>query len=171
LRFSIIHAYLWPSADNIATAKRLGVGVATQPTMQYNFAPILVKRFGAEAFGTATPIRSWLDGGVTVGGGSDSPINPYQPLLGLWHAVTRYVDALDRVVGPEQAVSAEEALALYTTKAAWFTFQDHEVGCLRPGMLADWVVLSKDPLTCDPQEIRDLEVRRTVVGGVVVYKR
>lgn len=170
LRFSIIHAYLWPTEDNIRAARRLGVGVATQPTMQYNFAPMLVKRFGADAFGRATPIRSWLDGNVIVGGGSDSPVNPYPPLLGLWHAVTRYVDDLGTTIGPREALSPEAALAMYTRDAAWFAFSEHERGMIRPGMLADWVALSLDPTACPPMQIRDARVRATAVGGDIVYR-
>jgi predicted amidohydrolase YtcJ len=170
LRFSLIHAYLWPTADNIATARRLGVAVATQPTMQYNFAPMLVKRFGAESFGRATPIKSWLDGGIRVGGGSDSPVNPYPPLLGIWHAITRYVDDLQETIGSQQAINPEAALAMYTRDAAWLAFSEHERGMIRPGMLADWVALSVDPLTCPPMEIRDARVLRTVVGGKTVYQ-
>jgi predicted amidohydrolase YtcJ len=169
LRFSLIHAYLWPSDDNIETAKRLGVVVATQPAMQYNFAPILVKRFGADAFGRATPIRSWLDGGVVVGGGSDSPVNPYEPLLGIWHAVTRYVDVLHEPVGKGEAISVEEALAMYTRDAAWLSFSEHERGVLRQGLLADWVVLSEDPGRCTPEALRDISVLATSVGGTIVH--
>jgi predicted amidohydrolase YtcJ len=169
LRFSIIHAYLWPSEENIRTAQRLGVAVATQPTMQYSFAPILVKRFGAEAFGAATPIRSWIDGGVLVGGGSDSPINPFPPLLGIWHAVTRYVDALGEVIGQNEAITPAEALALYTRNAAFVAFSEHERGVLRPGLLADFTVLGADPLTCPAEEIRTTKVVATAVGGDLVY--
>ncbi len=170
LRFHIIHAYLWPSAENIETAKRLGVSVATQPTMQYNFAPLLVRRFGADAFGKATPIRSWLDGGVKVGGGSDSPVNDYPPLLGIWHAVTRYVDKIDETIGAQEAVSVDEALRMYTRDAAWIAFSEKERGMIRPGLLADWVALSEDPYACEPLRLRDIRVERTVVGGETVYE-
>lgn len=168
-RFHLIHAYLWPSAENIATARRLGIAVATQASMQYRFAPLLVQRFGAEAMGRATPIRSWLDGGVIVGGGSDSPITPYPPLLGIWHAVTRFVDELSIQVGGEQAVTAEEALALYTRNAAWMAFSEHERGMLRPGLLGDWVALDVDPLACPPDRIRDARVIATSVAGELVH--
>lgn len=171
LRFQIIHGYLWPSAQNIADAKRLGVTVATQPNMQYNFAPQLVQRFGAKAFGEATPIRSWLDGGVKVGGGSDSPVNSYDPLLGIWHAVTRYVDKLESVVGEQEAITPEEALAMYTRDAAFLAFSEHERGMIRAGMLADWVALSLDPLACPARDIRHARVLATVVGGRIVYQR
>lgn len=170
LRFTIIHAYVWPTADNMATARRLGVGVALQPAMQYTFAPVLAKRFGAEAFGRATPIRSWLDASVMVGGGSDSPICPFPPLLGIWHAITRYVDDLGQVIGSHQAITPEEALAMYTRNAAWFCFAEHERGMLRRGMLADWVALSVDPLTGPPDAIRRAEVLATAVGGRIVHQ-
>lgn len=169
LRFHLIHAYLWPSQDNVSTAARLGVGVATQSSMQYRFAPILVKRMGEEAVGRATPIRDWLDAGVVVGGGSDSPVTPYQPLLGIWHSMTRYVDALSLVLGRDQSVSAENALALYTRNAAWIAFSDHQRGVLKPGMLADWTHLSVNPLTCEPDEIRHATVLRTAVSGELVH--
>ena len=169
LRFCLIHAYLWPSPKNIARAHALGVVVATQPSMQYTFGPLLVKRFGAVLMGKATPIRAWLDGGVVVGGGSDSPVTPYPPLLGMWQARTRHIEGGDEAIGREQAVSAEEALAMYTRDAAYLSFSEHERGILRPGMLADWVALSVDPLECDPKALRDAAVIATAVDGELVH--
>jgi hypothetical protein len=169
LRFCLIHAYLWPSAENIATARRLGVVVATQPSMQYTFGPILVKRFGAALMATATPIRDWLDGGVIVGGGSDSPVTPYYPLLGLWQATTRRIEGSDEAIGREEVISAEEALTLYTRNGAYLSFAETERGMLRPGMLADWIALSVDPLEATPDALREAKVAMTAVGGEVVH--
>src|ERR1039457_1300684 len=169
LRFCLIHAYLWPSPKNIARAHALGVDDATQPSMQYTAGPLLVKRFGAVLMGKATPIRAWLDGGVVVGGGSDSPVTPYPPLLGMWQARTRHIAGSDEAIGREQAVSAEEALAMYTRDAAYLSFSEHERGILRPGMLADWVALSVDPLECDPKALRDAAVIATAVDGELVH--
>lgn len=170
LRFSLIHAYLWPSKANIAAAKRLKIGVATQASMQYQFAPLLVRRFGRELVGKATPVRRWIDGGIVVGGGSDSPVTPFPPLLGMWHAVTRHVDALGGALGADEAVSAEEALTMYTRGSAWLSFSEHERGMIRPGLLADWVALSEDPLAIDPMALRAVRVDATAVGGEVVYR-
>lgn len=169
LRFSLIHAYLWPTPENIATAKRLNVGVATQASMQYAFAPLLVRRFGEQLVGKATPVRSWIDGGITVAGGSDSPVTPYPPLLGIWHAVTRHVDALGRAVGKEEAVSIDQALEMYTRNAAWLSFSEHERGRIAPGLLADWVALSEDPTAVEPMALRGVQVTATAVGGAVVH--
>ena len=169
LRFCLIHAYLWPSPRNIARAAELGVVVATQPSMQYTFGPILLKRFGAVLMGQATPIRDWLDGGVVVGGGSDSPITPYPPLLGMWQATTRHIEGVDEVIGRQESVSGEEALAMYTRQAAYVSFCERERGMLRPGMLADWVALSEDPVGCEPERLRDAAVLATAVGGEVLH--
>ena len=170
LRFTLIHAYLWPEERNIREAARMGIVVATQCSMQYAFGPLLVKRFGTALMAVATPVRSWLDGGVVVGGGSDSPITPFQPLLGLWQARTRLVAGSNEPVGRQQAVTGEEALALYTRDAAYLSFSEHERGVLRPGMLADWTVLSVDPVACEPEALRDARVLATAVGGRIVYE-
>jgi predicted amidohydrolase YtcJ len=169
LRFSLIHAYLWPSAENVAEAARLGVVVATQPPMQWKFGPGLVAKFGPERVGEATPVRSWLDGGVTVAGGSDGPGIPLEPLFGMWTARTRRIADRDDPVGIGEAVTPEEALALYTTGACFGVFAEHERGTLRAGMLADWTAVSVDPLTRDVDSLRDARVLQTVVGGRVVY--
>jgi predicted amidohydrolase YtcJ len=170
LRFTLIHAYLWPDPRNIAEAARMGIVVATQCSMQYAFGPLLVKRFGAGLMATATPVRSWLDAGVTVGGGSDSPVTPYQPLLGLWQARTRHIAGSDEPVGRLETVTGEQALALYTRDAAYLSFSEHERGVLRAGLLADWTVLSVDPVHCEPEALRDATVLATAVGGDVVHE-
>lgn len=169
LRWCLIHAYLWPDRRNIRDAARLGVLVATQCSMQYTFGPLLVKRFGTAMMATATPVRSWLDGGVRVGGGSDSPITPYAPLLGLWQARTRRIAGTDEPVGRLQAVSGEEALALYTRDAAYLCCSEHQRGMLRAGLLADWTALGVDPVRCDADALRDAEVLATAVGGELVH--
>jgi predicted amidohydrolase YtcJ len=169
LRFSLIHAYLWPEARNIRQAAKLGVTVATQCSMQYTFGPLLVKRFGIALMALATPVRNWLDGGVKVGGGSDSPVTPFEPLLGLWQARSRYIAGSEEPVGRLQAVSGEEALALYTRDAAYLSFSEHERGMLKTGLLADITVLSVNPVDCDPEVLREAQVLATAVGGKWVH--
>lgn len=170
LRFTLIHAYLWPDERNVREAARMGIMVATQCSMQYTFGPLLVKRFGTAMMAVATPVRSWLDGGVVVGGGSDSPVTPHPPLLGLWQARTRHIAGTDEPVGRLQAVSGEEALAMYTRDAARLAFSEHERGMLRPGLLADWTVVSHDPLHCDAEDLRSAQILATAVGGQVVHE-
>ena len=169
LRFSLIHAYLWPSADNIALASRLGVIVVTQPPMQWKFGPGLARRFGVERIGDATPVRAWLDAGVLVAGSSDGPGIPLAPLFGMWQARTRRIEGSDEPVGGHQSVTAEEAIRLYTTSASVASFADGDRGMLRPGFLADLAAVSVDPLTSEPDALLDAEVVATVVGGETVH--
>lgn len=170
LRFSVMHAYLWPSAENLADARRLGVLAAIQPGMQWRVAGALADRLGAAGAAAASPLRSWLDAGVLVAGGSDGPDFPMAPAFGMWHARTRSARGFDAPVGPEQAIGAEEALALWTTASAHYVFAEHERGALRPGLLADWAALDADPLAEDPGPLRDATALQTALDGEVVHE-
>jgi predicted amidohydrolase YtcJ len=170
LRFQLIHAYLEPSRENMALARELGVVAALQPSIQLRNGAGVFSRLGERGV-RSTPIRSWFDAGVTVAGGSDAPDFPFDPLHWMWQARTRMVDGLDAPLGPGEAVSAPESLAMATTHAAYASFAEDRRGSLRPGMLADWVALSADPSTCDPEALRGAKVLRTVVGGRTVFSR
>ena len=97
-------------------------------------------------------------------------VTPYPPLLGMWHAVTRHVDALGGSLGADEAVSVEQALAMYTRGSAWLSFSEQERGMIRPGLLADWVALSEDPLAIEPMALRDIRIDATAIGGELVYE-
>jgi predicted amidohydrolase YtcJ len=170
LRFTIIHAYLWPSPENVRLAAKLGVVVALQPSLHWRVAPRLIEIFGEEAIGRATPVRSWLYGGALVAGGSDGPDFPLDPLFGIWQACTRHVRNRDEPLGPHEIVSPAEALELWTARSSYACFADHERGRLAPGQLADWVALSLDPLAVPPVDIRAAQVLQTGLGGQVVFE-
>lgn len=166
---SLIHSYVWPSPDNMRTAAEHGVALASQPTMLERFTEQLERQFGAEGLAAAGPLRSWLDAGVTVGGGSDSPITPFDPIRGIWQAATRWSDHAGRQVAPEQCVSPLEALEMYTLGSAEIAGVSGKEGVLSPGARADWVALDRDPLTCPTDRLRDIAVDVTAVGGQVVH--
>ena len=166
--FSLIHAYLWPSDRARATAAELGVAVAVQPGMYARFADVLAERFGWEATLEASPLRSWLASGVTLGGGSDSPITASTPLHGIWHAVTRWHDG--RMLNADECLTREQAFDLYATGAAEVALVPGREGVLRPGARADWVVLDGDPFTCPVADLPDLSVTATAVAGRVVHQ-
>ncbi|TDC47376.1 amidohydrolase [Actinomadura sp. KC345] len=167
LRCQAIHAYLTPSERNMADARRLGVVVATQPTMQEQFAGRLIAQLGRDTAAAATPLASWHRAGVRLAGGSDSPVTPYQPLRGIWQAVTRHHAPSDGPLGAAERLDVAAALRMYTAGAAYAAFNDHAVGVLRPGMRADWVALGADPTRCPPDELRDLPVLATAVDGEI----
>ena len=169
LGFTLIHAYLWPSAANMSRARELGVLVATQAPLQFSFGRGLIRRFGADAVGRAHPLRSWLAAGVTVGGGSDGPnLATLAPLFAFWQMRRRAVEGLEEPVGVQEAVDAQQALELYTTGAAQVA-RAPERGRLAPGCVADLVALDVDPLSATPEECRDGHVLATLVGGDLVF--
>ncbi len=104
-----------------------------------------------------------------VGGGSDSPVTSYQPLLGIWSSVTRQTHGAG-VQGPEWKISAEEALRMYTLGSAYAAFEEDQKGSITPGKHADLVVLDADPCAVEPEAIRDIRVVLTVVDGEPVFE-
>lgn len=114
--------------------------------------------------------RSMLDAGVVVAGSSDYPCGPFEPLFALQSCVTRR-DRNGEPFGASQRITAREALALYTTNAAYATGQEDIKGRLAPGQLADFAVLDGDPLAEDPENIAAIPVRETWVGAQRVWPR
>jgi predicted amidohydrolase YtcJ len=104
--------------------------------------------------------------GQPVGGGSDSPVTPYQPLLGIWSSVTRQTNGAG-VQGPKWKITPEQALEMYTLGSAYAAFEEHEKGSITPGKLADLVVLDTDPCEVDADAIR---VLLTLVNGATVFE-
>jgi hypothetical protein len=170
LRFSVMHAYLWPSEENFRRARELGVFASIQPGMQWRVAGSLAARFGEEGAAKASPLRSWLDAGVEVAGGSDGPDFPQAPLFGMYQTRSRAARGFDGPLGPDEAIDGERALRMWTTSAARYVFAENERGALRPGYLADWAALSVDPVECEPDSLRDAAVLQTGVGGRVVHE-
>jgi predicted amidohydrolase YtcJ len=103
--------------------------------------------------------------------GSLRSINPYNPFLGMWITLARQPRWTDQPLHPEQRISREQAIRLYTTNNAYLTFQEKEKGSLEEGKLADLIVLDRDILTCPIDEIRNIGVEQTYLGGKLVYRR
>jgi predicted amidohydrolase YtcJ len=88
----------------------------------------------------------------------------------MWMTITRKTTA-GAVFNPEQRITRDEALRLWTINAAYNSFEDKQKGSIEPGKLADMVVISKDYLNCPENEIKDIEALLTIVDGKVVYDR
>ncbi|MBN1422158.1 MAG: amidohydrolase family protein, partial [Planctomycetes bacterium] len=149
------------------------------PAWLYLDASVLLAQFGKERMRHFIPLRTWLEEGGMVAGGSDhmigfdpdAAINPFNPFLGMWIAITRRAKWVDEPVIPEEALTREQALRLYTINCAYLEFTEKDKGTLEPGKLADFIVIDRDYLACPVDEIRAIRVVRTYVGGKVVFER
>lgn len=166
-RWGIEHAFIaWP--DHIERIKKLGLAVSAQDHL-YLAGPVLVKYWGPARAARTTPVRAFLDAGLPVSLGTDSPVVPYPPLWGIYHFVTRQTIS-GGALGADQRITREEALRAITMGYAWLTSEENVKGSIEPGKLADFVVLSGDIMTCPEKQIEQLQVVTTVVGGRVVFE-
>ncbi len=169
LRWRIEHAQHLDPAD-IPRFAQLGVVASMQAVHCTSDGPWVPKRLGTErAREGAYAWRALLDTGAVVSNGTDTPVEDVDPIAGFYALVTRRM-ADGRVFFGEQRMSRAEALAASTRQPAFAAFEESSKGSLKPGMLADLVVLSQDLLTVPEKRIRDTQVLITIVGGRVVYR-
>ncbi|MFO0958376.1 MAG: amidohydrolase [Isosphaeraceae bacterium] len=165
------------SREAIDQAARLGVVLDIQPAWLYLDGSTLTAQFGDDRLRYFQPLRSIFRAGVTAGGGSDHmqkigslrSINPYNPFLGMWIAVTRRPRDFDRPLHPEEVLTREQAIRFYTLNNARLLFLEDQVGSLETGKRADFVVLDRDILTCPEDEIREIQATATYVDGKRVH--
>ncbi|MBI4300660.1 MAG: amidohydrolase [Chloroflexi bacterium] len=152
-----------------AKLRDLGAVVVTQPGFLYYSADRYIDRVPAESLPWLYPMRSLLDAGVPLAAGSDCPIIPPDPLLGIFAALARQ-GRTGLIVSVEQKLMPGDALRAHTISAAYASFSEAALGSLSPGKLADAVILSADPLAAPPEEIKAITVEATVLGGRVVWR-
>jgi predicted amidohydrolase YtcJ len=117
------------------------------------------------------PIRSMLDEGLIVSGSSDCPLTYCNPLKGIWSATTRASENTGKPVTAGERVTVDQAIRMYTTNAAYVGFDEKRKGTIEEGKLADFTVLSSNPYAVSAEEILNIRVEMTIVGGKVVYER
>jgi hypothetical protein len=158
----------------LSRIKRLGVVPVPQPIFLYGEGESYRAGLGEDRVKWAYPLKSFIDGGIVTPMSSDCPatsgVELISPLLGIYVAVTRKTDA-GRVLGPGQRIGIEDALRCYTLNSAYATFEEGAKGSIEPGKLADFAVLSDDPLRVKAEKIKDMSVEMTIVGGRVAYKK
>ena len=162
------HFSMRPSDETMETMAEHGIHITQQPNFTYTLEGRYVANLDGWRLEHNNPLRSPMDHGIHVAISSD--ILPIGPLVGIYAAVTRK-GMSGRVFGADEAISIEEAIAGYTIKGAYLGFEEDIKGSLEPGKLADMVVLSDDILTIDPEEIMDIEIEQTYVGGELVYQK
>lgn len=169
-RHNLIHGY-FATEESLQHMARHGLAVVIQPTFIYYEGDDLFRDVGPELAARYKPMRTYLDRGIRVVATSDVPSTVhFNPFIGLYALVTRK-SWKGTPIAPDQAVSREEALYAYTVAGAWLTREEHLKGPLAPGMLADMAVLDRDYFTCPVEEIKDIQVELTILGGQVVFER
>jgi hypothetical protein len=140
--------------------------VSVQPTViSTEFAVwSATTRLGAERAWWLHPLKTLLKEGVKVAGGSDCPMEPLNPLVGMQEAVLRQSF-------PAQRLTVEEALRLYTVDAAYSSGEENVKGSIEDGKVADLTILSNDPLAVRADELGDINVETTIIDGKVVYSK
>jgi len=151
-----------------ARLSRIGAAVVTNPAFIYFSGERYLSTLPREQLRYLYAIKTMLGEGLRVAAGSDAPVANPDPLKGIYAAVTRLAENAQQVV-PAQAISALEALRLYTLNAAYSCFLEGKTGSIAKGKWADLVVMNGNPLQVSPHELKDLKVEMTVLDGEVVY--
>jgi len=167
------------SPDDIKRFHQLGVQADIQPCWLYHDARTLIAQFGNDRMKRFQPLHDLFEAGCIVGGGSDhmqkigsrKAINIYDPFLGMGTTVTRTGHWLEGSTHPEEALTREQMIRMYTINNAFLLFKEKQVGSLEPGKFADFVVIDTDILTCPPEKIADTKAIQTYLAGKVVFDR
>jgi predicted amidohydrolase YtcJ len=153
-----------PSASQLQRAAKAGITASMHPqhtNMAEGYAEFIQQLIGENMYDRIIPLRSVLDAGVLVAGGSDSPVAPMAPMTAIHDCVNH--------PNPKHRISLYEALRMFTIDAAGIGFEENLKGTIEKGKLADFVVLSENPYGVLPGKIRDIRVEKTLIGGEIVY--
>ncbi|HKG24174.1 MAG TPA: amidohydrolase [Thermomicrobiales bacterium] len=167
LRHRVHHAY-FPTAAALRLMARHKIPAVVSNPFIVNLGESFVVSLGEERAARAMPMRTYLDAGIPLAGSSDSSVSDYNPWIGMYGAVAR-TTVNGRVLGPEERITAREALRSYTIGGAYATGLEGIKGSIELGKLADLVVLPHDPLAVSAEELRATKPAATMVGGRWVF--
>jgi predicted amidohydrolase YtcJ len=167
-RWMIDHAFLLGPSE-YPRVKRLGLIINSQYMHNYELGALILKAWKRPLADRSEPYREWLQNGIMFAGGSDGPISYYaEPLLEIYGEVTRGSQWGGKL-GPDEGISRADAIRSVTINGAYTSFEEKVKGSIEPGKYADFVVLSGDILKVPAEQIRDLHVLATVLGGRTVF--
>lgn len=168
-RFRIEHLSL-PLGDQIERVANLGIFINSQPIFVKEAGDAYLANLGEVKAHLALPFKRLLDAHIPLAGSSDSPVSCFAPMQGIQTAVTRCT-ANGVVLGPDQRLSLEEALRMFTLGGACASGEQNIKGTITEGKLADMVVLSQDPFQTHPDELGSIEIDMTILNGQIVYRK
>jgi hypothetical protein len=169
-RHNIIHGY-FPTPRALDQMAEHNIAAVLQPTFIYWEGDLLFRDVGERRAHNYKPARTYLDHGIVTTASSDvtSTVSA-NPFIALYALVTRK-NKLGQRIAPQEAISREEALRAYTVSGTWLTREERLKGSLEVGKLADIAVLDRDYFSVPEEEIKDIQVEMTIVGGDVLWER
>lgn len=168
-RHGIVHCQI-TRADQLERMKRMNLHIYAQSIFLDYDTYIVEARVGKELAETSYRWKTLMDGGLSVSNGSDAPVEFPNVMAGIQCAVTRSpIKEMDKIYHPEEKFSVQEAIDSFTIRGAEASFEEIQKGLIKTGMLADFVVLDKNPFTADIHSIKDILISATYLGGKKVY--
>ncbi|MGA7907532.1 MAG: amidohydrolase family protein, partial [Candidatus Sulfotelmatobacter sp.] len=167
-RFRIVHAGISTPAVQ-KRMRELNVVVDGNPPFVY-WIGSWFRKYGAERVRWSYPAKSYIDNGIVEAAGSDVNVTPLTPWWGIFAAVVRKELQTGEVLAPEERITVQQALTLYTRNGAYAGFEERDKGSLAPGKLADFIVIDRDVLGVPADELKDVQVLQNWVGGLLIYE-
>lgn len=159
--------------EDLNRFREMDVTASVQPVFVATDLDVATRRWGVERCSRAYAWKTLIDNGIRMQFGSDSPVEPINPMCSLQAAVLRQNRELYPKGGwfPEQRLTLEQALAGFSSTAAWVSHRENRLGTLKPGNYADLTVFDKDLSAIPPEEWMKIETRMTVINGEIVYQK
>jgi len=167
LRHRVHHAYL-PTDQALTTMARHQIPAVVSNPFLWSLGESYITSLGRERASRMMPMRTYLNRGVPLAGSSDSPVATHNPWIGIASAISR-TTVQGTELGPDERLTPDEALQMYTTGGAFVIHREATLGMLEPGKHADLIILDCDPRERTPAELVGIEARATMVGGQWVH--
>jgi len=165
----IVHSQ-FQRPEQLDKYKLLGISPSYFTNHTFYWGDVHIKNIGMEKASFISPIKAAIDKEIIYSNHTDFNVTPLDPFFIIWTAMTRQTRT-GVVLGPEQRVSAYQALKGFTSGAAWQLFEENRKGRIKKGLLADFVILSADPTKVSSNELLDIKILETIKQNKSVYSR